>query len=442
MTPATTSTAVSLSPTTLTFTPSDWELLQEVTVTAIVDDDYNGHTATVTHTAAGADYADITGPNVTVTVEDPDTRGAKVTPRRLEIVEADATGAQYTVRLERHPAGTATVSVAVPTGAPIAVSSASLTFTRANWATAQAVTVTALDDADHASASYTLIHTASGGGYDGIAIDSVQVNAKDDDVLGVSVSERALTVEEGDTTGTAYTLVLDAQPFVAIPVTVSPAAGSSVSVDPQAVTFTTSNWDTPQTIRVTAGEDANSGHERAKISHSVSDTIADVTIKPVRVRVLDNDAPVTVSPSTLSLTEGEDETATYALRVEAFPQDVDRLTVRIDSGPKLTVTPGQVHFTSPNWNSPRTITVAQATLHDADAADEEIEITHTVIEMPDLDTQYVTVTIADDDENGVQIIGQKPRAPRRRTGRVRGEADRGPARARHNHRRPGWKGRA
>ena len=406
VTPATTSTAVSLSPTTLTFTPSNWNIHQEVTVTAFVDDDYNGHTATVTHTADGADYDDVDGPEVTVTVEDPDTRGARVTPQRLEIVEADATGARYTIRLARHTTGTATVAVAVPAGAPIAVSPASLVFTRTNWATAQAVTVTALDDTDHASASYTVTHTATGGGYDGIAIDSVEVNAKDDDVLGVSVSALALTVDEGDATGATYTLVLDAQPNVEIPVTVSPAAGSSVSVDPQVVTFTDSDWDTPQTIRVTALEDANSRNERVKISHSVSDTVADVTIKPVRVRVLDNDAPVTVSPSTLSLTEGEDETAAYALHLEAFPQGVNRLTVRIDSGPKLTVTPDQVHFTRPNWTSPRTVTVAQSSLHDADAADEEIEITHAVIGMPDLGTEYVTVTIVDDDENGVRIIGQ------------------------------------
>ena len=406
VTPATTSTAISLSPTTLTFTASNWSDLQEVTVTAIVDDDYNGHTATVTHTADGADYDDVDGPEVTVTVEDPDTRGARVTPQRLEVVEADPAGAQYTIRLARHPTGTATVAVAVPTGAPIAVSPASLTFTRTSWATAQAVTVTALDDTDHASASYTLIHTATGGGYGGIAIDSVKVKAKDDDVLGVSVSALALTVDEGDATGATYTLVLDAQPNVGIPVTVSPAAGSSVSVDPQVVTFTDSDWDTPQTIRVTALEDANSRNERVKISHSVSDTVADVTIKPVRVRVLDNDAPVTVSPSTLSLTEGEDETATYTLHLEAFPQDVNSLTVRMDSGPKLTVTPDQVRFTRSNWTSPRTITVAQATLHDADAADEQIDITHAVIGMPDLGAEYVTVTIVDDDENGVRIDRQ------------------------------------
>ena len=125
VTPATTSTAVSLSPATLTFTASNWDVLQEVMVTADVDDDYNGHTATVTHTAAGADYDGIAGPEVTVTVLDPDTRGAEVTPQGLEIVEADPAGAVYTIRLKRHPAGTATVSVAVPAGAPIAVSPAS-----------------------------------------------------------------------------------------------------------------------------------------------------------------------------------------------------------------------------------------------------------------------------------------------------------------------------
>ena len=82
------------------------------------------------------------------------------------------------------------------------------------------------------------------------------MKAKDDDVLGVSVSALILAVEEGDAAGATYTLVLDAQPSVAIPVTVSPAAGSSVSVDPEIVTFTTLDWDTPKTVRVSAPEDA------------------------------------------------------------------------------------------------------------------------------------------------------------------------------------------
>ena len=175
LTPATTSTAVSLSPATLTFTPSAWDTQQEVTVTVVVDDDFTGHTATVTHSAAGADYEDVVGPEVTVTVLDPDTRGAEVDPRRLEVDEADPAGARYSIRLKRHPTGTARVTVAVPQGAPIQVSPATLDFTRTDWNTAQEVTVTALDDADHASASYTVTHSAAGGGYGGIAIDDVEV---------------------------------------------------------------------------------------------------------------------------------------------------------------------------------------------------------------------------------------------------------------------------
>ena len=246
-----------------------------------------------------------------------------------------------------------------------------------------------------------MTHNATGGGYDGIAIDSVQVKAKDDDVLGVRVSAVTVDAVEGDAAGATYTLVLDAQPNVAIPVTVSPAAGSSVSVDPQIVTFTDSDWDTPQTIRVRALEDANAVSERVKISHGVSDTVADVTIEPVHVRVVDNDVLVTANPLTLSFTEGEDETATYTLHLESFPQGENMVAVRVRSGPKLTATPGRVQFTPSDWTSPRTVTVAQSSLHDADTADEEIEITHTVIGKTDEATEYVTARIVDDDENGV-----------------------------------------
>ena len=66
VTPATTSSAIRLSPSSLTFTASNWGERRTVTVTANVDDAYDEHTATVTHTVAGADYDAIEAPEITV----------------------------------------------------------------------------------------------------------------------------------------------------------------------------------------------------------------------------------------------------------------------------------------------------------------------------------------------------------------------------------------
>ena len=60
-------TDLTLTPTSLTFTPSNWDRPQRVTITAPKDTDFIGAAITLTHTASGLNYAGITA-TVTATV--------------------------------------------------------------------------------------------------------------------------------------------------------------------------------------------------------------------------------------------------------------------------------------------------------------------------------------------------------------------------------------
>ena len=79
------------------------------------------------------------------------------------------------------------------------------------------------------------------------------------DPPGVTVSPTALTVTEEDPTGESYRVVLDSQPTADVTVTVAGHAGTEVTPSPTSLTFTTSNWDTGQTVRVTAGDGCGHG---------------------------------------------------------------------------------------------------------------------------------------------------------------------------------------
>ena len=72
VTPSTTSTEVTLSG-ALTFTPSNWDTAQMVTVTAGDDADTVAETLTVTHTTRGGDYDMLATASVAVTLVDNDT---------------------------------------------------------------------------------------------------------------------------------------------------------------------------------------------------------------------------------------------------------------------------------------------------------------------------------------------------------------------------------
>ena len=121
---------------------------------------------------------------------------------------------------------------------------------------------------------------------------------------GVTVSTTALTVTEQDTTGDSYTVVLDTEPTANVAVTVAGHAGTDVTPNPTTLTFTTSNWDTAQTVTVTAGDDADTTDDTVTLTHSAASTdsgYGGIAIDEVAVTVSDND---TAQVTGVSVTSG------------------------------------------------------------------------------------------------------------------------------------------
>ena len=91
---------VFVEPALLTFTTSDWGDAQTVTVTAKQDDDAaDEDEITLSHTVDGADYNNEDAANVTVSVTDDETASIVLSASSLTVVEGDATGQTYTVKL-------------------------------------------------------------------------------------------------------------------------------------------------------------------------------------------------------------------------------------------------------------------------------------------------------------------------------------------------------
>ena len=90
------------------------------------------------------------------------------------------------------------------------------------------------------------------GDLDGTGIGSTTITIVDDDATTtapeVTVSETALTVTEEDATGNSYTVALETQPTADVVVTVAGHAGTEVTPAPNPLTFTTTNWNTVQTV--------------------------------------------------------------------------------------------------------------------------------------------------------------------------------------------------
>ena len=206
---------------TLSFAADATMSTGEVTITA-VDNDEDAPDKTVT-VSGSVSLDGVTAPaDVSLTIVDDDEapveRGVDISPTALTIGEGDATGGSYTLNLIAEPSEAVIVSVSAPSDVGLTVAPARLTFTAANWSTAQTVTVTAAEDDDADDRRVTLTHSASGAGYENVAIDAVTVTILD------QIDPEQPSVSIADARGA------EADGELVFELTLSRAAGEAVSV--------------------------------------------------------------------------------------------------------------------------------------------------------------------------------------------------------------------
>ena len=305
--------------------------------------------------------------------------GVRVSPTELTIEEGGE--GSYTVVLDSEPASAVTVSMFAPAGTDLSVDILPV-FTASNWNRPQTVTVTAGEDEDQEDERVTLTHrTASAdAGYHDLTVDSLEVTITDNDAgAGVRVSPTELTIEEGGEG--IYTVVLNTEPAAGVTVTVE--AGGDLTADPAVLAFTALNWDRPQEVRVTAGEDEDAADETESITHGVTTVdsgYVGVVVDEVRVTIADDEGAggpgvgeeLTVSTTRLRITEGNMGSYTVVLNREP----ASGVAVAVSAGGDLTVDPAVLAFTAADWDTPQEVMVTAG--EDADLADEVESITHTI----------------------------------------------------------------
>ena len=220
-------------------------------------------------------------------------------------------------------------------------------------------------------------------------------------------------------TANAYTVKLDAQPSSDVVIRVTSTGSSDVTVDidrrtpgnQDTLTFTPSNWSTVQRVWVVSAADDDAVNDMASITHEVvaaesADEYDSVMIVSFAVTVTDDEtAGVTVSETTLTVAEGG--SATYTVVLDAQPTSDVVIGVTKTGSTDVTVSPATLTFTTSNWSTAKTVTVAAA--EDADAVDDAASIAHAVDasssanEYDNVSIAGVTVAVDDDDTAGVTV---------------------------------------
>ena len=432
--------AATVSPATLTFSTSDWNSEQTVTVTGVDDfvDQSSDRSVTISHSATSSDtaYSGITIADVTVTVVDDDTTaGVSIIESSGSTAVSEAAGAgrtdAYTVALASEPTASVTITVTSGDTGAATLSPATLTFSTTNWNTAQTVTVTGVDDfvTQSSDRSVTISHssTSSDANYNGIAIADVRATVVDDDTAGVSIIESSGSTAVSEAAGAgrtdAYTVALASEPTASVTITVTSGDRGAATVSPATLTFSTSNWNSGQTVTVTGVDDfvTQSSDRRVSISHSAtsSDTAySGIAIADVTVTVVDDDtAGVSIIESSGStvVSEAGGTTNTDAYTVALASEPTASVTITVTSGDRgaATVGPATLTFTPTNWGTVQTVTVSGVD-DDVDrsrewrAANHSVTISHSATSRNGayngIAIDDVSVTVLDDDRAGVIII--------------------------------------
>ena len=360
---------ITLSETSLTFTPSNWNTAQSVTITTVQDNDTNDASDTITLTA---DSKGINAPTATkaITVNDTTPTGTiSLDPAGTLTIDEGETGT-FDVSLSVKPQTNVVISLS-KTGSDIMISHTSLTFTPSNWNTAQSITVTTVQDNDTDDASGTVSLTMTSGGF--IAPDASLTIAIDDTTPTGTISldpAGTLTIDEGET-GT-FDVSLSVKPQTNVVISLS-KTGSDITISHTSLTFTPSNWNTAQSVTVTTVQDNDTDDASGTVSltRTSGGFIAPDASLAIAIDDTTPTGTISLDPAgTLTIDEGE--TGTFDVSLSVKPQtDVVISLSKTDSD--TTISHTSLTFTPSNWNAAQTVSLS--TVRDDDTNDASDTVT-------------------------------------------------------------------
>ncbi len=358
----------------LSFTPSNWNTCQTVTLKAAEDGDITNGQATIQVSASALDTK-----LVTATEQDRDDLAIVTETASLTVPEGGTAG--FGIRLSAPPGQTVTVTTTRSGGdTDISVwSGTSLSFTDSDWDTYKTVTLAAAEDTDITDGQAEIQVSASG-----LDPKTVTATEEDKDMLALVTETGWVTVPEGNTAG--FGVKLSAPPGRTVTVTTGRFSGDTdISVWSGAtLSFTDSDWDTYKTVTLAAAEDADITDGEAAIQITASG----LDSKLITAAEEDTDL-LTLVTDTASVTVPEGETAAFGVRLSAPPGRAVTVTVtRFSGDTDISVRSGaELSFTDSAWDTYKSVTLTAAADADTEEGKAVIQISAS-----GLDSASVTAT--------------------------------------------------
>lgn len=365
--------AATVAPAMLTFTTANWNVFQNVTVAGVEDANTADDLATVILSSTG-----LSNVNVAITIVDNDTQSIVASTGTVTLGEAG--NATFGVHLGAMPAGNVVVNVASGDPTAATVSTTSLTFTPANFATDQQVTVNGVNDVDLANEAVSITLSSPG-----LANRVVTANVMDDDMQRVVVTQTTVMVNEGQMVVVGVSLTN--QPAGPVTVTLGSNNPSVAGVMPPMLTFNAANFSVAQNVNVIGIQDPDPANGTAEINASApgaGTAIIDVT-------VIDDDV-LGIDVDQTDMVVEENNARVFGVRLTAQPATNRTVTIKSQNAAIADVSPMTLTFTTTNWNSYQGVQV-----FGSDDGNTEHDRVGIDVTSPGLAPRDVKVTVPDDD---------------------------------------------
>ena len=389
------------------FTMAAGALSYNLTLTSIADLVVEGNeTVSVTITGvSGTPVVTVNSTPAVITIQDDDLPVILYSPAAVNIAEGST--ATIEVWLQNAPAGSVTINVSTLMAGLLNVSPATLTFNASNYSVHQIITLQATENVFLGDQTDNVILSVN----DALSFDpfdplpdiSIPVNIVNNDVASIVVNPGSVTVAENGTV--TFTVSLAAAPPSGIVVVDLVSNDPAVAtIDIAQLTFTTADYNIPQTITVTGVNNFTVPDASTTISLAVNDALSydgyDGVTATVNVNVTNDDlAGFLVAPLALTINEGG-PAGQFTIVLTAQPL-TDVVFDLVNAAPVHTTHVSQVTFTTDNWNVPVVVTVTA--VEDALDSDRTDVIAVTVNQglsdnsFDALAAQNVTINIEDND---------------------------------------------
>jgi gliding motility-associated-like protein len=373
-----------VNPESIIFNSTNWNTGKIITVTGVddfIDDDDKDFKVSIDLSeSVDKIYKTIPLSYVDVVNIDDDEVGIILSQNNI-IISEDKTVSSVKVKLRTEPEADVIISVLSTDLSEGEILTKGIVFTKDNWNEFVNIDIKGVDDF---SIDGDIEFVATLGSqnskdlkYKEIDTEDITVINQDNDIAGIQVSKKSITVSETGDTDT-FEVKLISQPNDIVRITVTLSDDTEGNAQKKTLEFNPDNWDKYQTV-VIEGADDNivDGNQLFNVfvnpSQSSDKNYNKLPERIVRATNIDDDVPGLIMSENSFIVDEDGTTDQISIKLKSAPTEDVIISVNVSDNNEISVSESKITFTPENWNIAQVINIIGVD-EDIDDDDKSVDI--------------------------------------------------------------------